>query len=180
MNKYVGVKLIEAESMTRGKYNEFRGWTIPENEDPSDEGYLVKYSDGYISWSPSKVFEDTHIGLENCKITQEQFLDVISNDLMNENKTEFSFGTAIEMLKKGYKMARKGWNGKNMFIVYQKGYPQGIACNKQTAEAFGINEGDLFVCNPYLQIKNVDGSASMWVPSINDVLSEDWQVVEMI
>lgn len=88
-----------------------------------------------------------------------------------------TFGYALQALKLGLKMARKGWNGKNMFVVYQKGYPQGIACNKQTAEAFGINEVDLFKCNPYLQIKNVDGSASMWVPSINDVLAEDWFVV---
>ena len=86
----------------------------------------------------------------------------------------FDFGTALHVLKNGDRIARKGWNGKGMFVVYQKGYPQGIPCNKQTAEAFGINEGDLFVCNPYLQIKNVNGSASMWLPSINDVLAEDW------
>jgi hypothetical protein len=31
MKKYIGVKIIDAESMTLGKYNEFRGWKIPEN-----------------------------------------------------------------------------------------------------------------------------------------------------
>ena len=41
-----------------------------------------------------------------------------------------------------------------------------------------MNEGDLFKCNPYLQIKQVDGSHSMWVPSIGDVLAEDWIVVD--
>lgn len=89
-----------------------------------------------------------------------------------------SFGIAIEMLRAGKKVARNGWNGKGMFVVYQKGYPSGIPCNKQTAEAWGLNEGDLFKCNPYLQIKCADGSHSMWVPSINDVLAEDWQVVD--
>ena len=88
------------------------------------------------------------------------------------------FGKALEALKNGKKVAREGWNGKVMFVVYQKGYPNGIPCNKQTAEACGMNEGDLFKCNPYLQIKNVDGSHSMWVPSINDCLAEDWIVVE--
>ena len=29
MKKYVGVKLIEAKPMTRGDYNNYRGWTIP-------------------------------------------------------------------------------------------------------------------------------------------------------
>lgn len=89
-----------------------------------------------------------------------------------------SFGIAIEMLRAGKKVARNGWNGKGMFVVYQKGYPSGIPCNKQTAEVWGLNEGDLFKCNPYLQIKCADGSHSMWVPSINDVLAEDWQVVD--
>lgn len=88
------------------------------------------------------------------------------------------FGEAIRLMKQGHKLARKGWNGKGMFVVYQKGYPDGIPCNKQTAEAWGINEGDLFKCNPYFQIRNVDGSHSMWVPSINDCLAEDWYVLK--
>ena len=49
MDKYIGTKIIEAKSMNRGDYNKYRGWDIPENENPDDEGYLVKYSDGYES-----------------------------------------------------------------------------------------------------------------------------------
>ena len=88
-----------------------------------------------------------------------------------------NFGQAIEMLKDGKRVARDGWNGKGMFVVYQKAYPEGIPCNKQTAEAWGLNEGDLFRCEPYLQIKMVNGSHAMWVPSINDVLAEDWNLI---
>ena len=94
------------------------------------------------------------------------------------NISTFTFGEALRRLKIGQRVARKGWNGKDMFVVYQKGYPEGIPCNKQTAEAWGINEGDLFKCNPYLQIKCVDGSHSMWVPSINDCLATDWYEVK--
>ena len=89
-----------------------------------------------------------------------------------------TFGIALELLKKGCKMAREGWNGKGMFVAFQKGYPDGIPCNEQTAKAWGLDEGDLFKCNPYLQIRQMDGSHSMWVPSIGDVLAEDWVVVE--
>ena len=46
MRKYIGTKITEAEPMTRGDYNVFRGWTIPENENPDDEGYLLRYPDG--------------------------------------------------------------------------------------------------------------------------------------
>ena len=67
---YIGTKSVLATTMTRGEYNEYRGWQIPENEDPSEQGYLVEYVDGgkpnderhtgYISWSPRDVFEKSY------------------------------------------------------------------------------------------------------------------------
>lgn len=89
-----------------------------------------------------------------------------------------NFGKAIELAKKGAKIARMGWNGKGMFVFYQKGYPQGIPCNKQTAEAAGLKEGDLFKCRPYLQMRCADGSYQMWLASQSDIIEEDWVVVE--
>lgn len=92
-------------------------------------------------------------------------------------KTEnLNFGDALKLCKSGFRITRDGWNGKGLHVVYQKGYPEGISCNKQTAEAWGINEGDLFRCEPYLQINTVDGSHAMWVPSIRDCLADDWRV----
>lgn len=156
--KYIGTKLIKAKPMTRGEYNEYRGWKIPENENPQDEGYLVVYVDSndYVSWSTKDVFERAYRSFDGG----------------------MTFGGALELMKMGFKVARKGWNGKGQFVVYQKGYPDGIPCNSQTAQAWGMNEGDLFKCNPYLQIRCVDGSHSMWVPSVGDCLAEDWMVVE--
>ncbi len=60
MKVYVGVKVIEAKTMNLGDYNEYRGWKIPDNEDPSREGYLVQYPDGYVSWSPKEIFEEAY------------------------------------------------------------------------------------------------------------------------
>lgn len=88
-----------------------------------------------------------------------------------------NFGQAVEALKVGRRVARAGWNGKGMFVVYQKGYPQGIPCNKQTADAFGYKEGDLFKCRPYLQMRCADGSHQMWLASQSDILEEDWEIV---
>lgn len=67
MKKYIGCKLLEAKPMTRGDYNTFRGWTIPENENPEDEGYLVEYPDGYISWSPKQIFEIAYLQVDDNK-----------------------------------------------------------------------------------------------------------------
>lgn len=88
-----------------------------------------------------------------------------------------NFGKALEALKGGAKVYRTGWNGKGMFAVLQKGYPEGIPCNKQTAEAWGMEEGDLFKVRPYFQLKTAQGDHAMWVPSGSDILAEDWEVL---
>ncbi|KRE33288.1 DUF2829 domain-containing protein [Paenibacillus sp. Soil724D2] len=87
------------------------------------------------------------------------------------------FGQALDLMKQGEKAFRLGWNGKGMFTVYQKGYPDGIPCNKQTASAWGLNEGDLFKVQPYLQIRTAQGDHAMWVPSTGDILAEDWEII---
>ncbi|MEO3357259.1 hypothetical protein [Acinetobacter haemolyticus] len=67
MVAYIGTKSVLATPMTRGEYNEYQGWQIPENEDPTEQGYLVEYKEGgkpnhpnhagYISWSPKDIFD---------------------------------------------------------------------------------------------------------------------------
>lgn len=100
---------------------------------------------------------------------------------MDENvlqeKKYFDFGAALFFLRGGNRVAREGWNGKNMSVAYQKGYPQGIPCNKQTAEAWGMEEGELFICRPYLQMRCADGTFQMWVASQSDILAWDWYIV---
>lgn len=116
-----------------------------------------------------------------CRIENESAIEYGINVIEDYEECKLKgmdFGTALRFLKQGIKVAREGWNGKGLFVVYQKAYPEGIPCNKQTAEAWGLNEGDLFKCEPYLQINTVDGSHAMWVPSIRDCLAEDWVIVE--
>lgn len=88
-----------------------------------------------------------------------------------------SFSVALEYMKRGKKMTREGWNGKGMYVVLQKGYPDGVAINKNTSEATGIPEGTLVKFRPYLMIKTVDGSFAPWVSSNTDLLAEDWVIV---
>lgn len=105
-------------------------------------------------------------------------IDVSKDNELEIISTCMDFSDALRAVKDGQHISRIGWNGRGMFVVYQKGYPDGIPCNLQTAAAWGMNEGDLFICHPYLQIKNADGSHSMWVPSIGDVLADDWVLVK--
>ena len=67
MKKYIGTKLIEAKPMTLGEYNKYRGWTIPPDENPDDPGYLVKYPDSYVTWSPKNVFDSAYLQVDDNK-----------------------------------------------------------------------------------------------------------------
>ena len=69
MKKYKGVKEVNAKPMNRLQYNKLRGWILPENENGSDEDFLVEdlsnkpniegYK-GYIQWLPKENFEASY------------------------------------------------------------------------------------------------------------------------
>jgi hypothetical protein len=86
--------------------------------------------------------------------------------------TDLNFGFALQALKNGYKIVRPGWNGKGMFIYYVPGgtFPTLTDVAKQEF-------GDHVTYNPYFAIKNVNGTVSTWVPSVNDCLAEDWEIL---
>jgi hypothetical protein len=88
-----------------------------------------------------------------------------------------SFSVALERLKCGAKLARSGWNGKGMFVVLQKGYPDGIPINKNTAEATGMPEGTVCKFLPYIMMKTADGAFVPWLASQTDILATDWEMV---
>lgn len=88
MQKYIGVKRIEARPMTRGDYNTYRGWQIPADEDPADEGYLVKYRDGYESWSSKEVFEEAYV-VEDVSPLLATVFDMKSSDYKKRFEAEY-------------------------------------------------------------------------------------------
>lgn len=148
MEKYIGTKTIEAEPATRGDYNEFRGWTIPADENPDDEGYLVKYSDGYISWLPKKQFEEAY-----------------------KKSGEMSFGHAIEIMKKGGRVQRRGWNGKNQYIE--------LASKISYVNPYDyiVNAAHEVIGNKAIAFVGTSGVQLGWVASQADMLAEDWKIL---
>lgn len=164
MKQYIGTKIITAKPMTRGDYNNYRGWKIPENENPEDKGYLVKYPDGYESWSPKNVFEEAYKECDNM-----------------------TFGIAIEAMKKGYRVARRGWNGKKMCVFLTKGsdvefeklkqHNQDALCYAKSEEI--KNEKQIVHICDHIDMIAADGSIVIgWLASQTDMLSEDWMIVQ--
>ncbi len=72
---------------------------------------------------------------------------------------KFFFGTALEKLLAGERLARAGWNGKDMYIRLQVPYVK----SKMTL--------------PYLYMYTADDQLVPWLASQSDLLTEDWFVV---
>ena len=162
MKKYIGVKQIQARPMTREAYNAYRGWTTPMDKDPRDKGYLVRYSDGYISWSPEQQFIDAHRETDNL-----------------------SYGLAIEAAKLGHAIARLGWNGKGMFVVLM---PPLVLPSYNTADtqrkvndrtAKWIGEDTPLDCQPYFAMYTADKKWQPgWLASQADTFADDWCIAK--
>jgi hypothetical protein len=161
MQRFIGTKEIRAVKMTRLEYNIFRGWTLPADENGLDEGFLVEYVDGgeantaeyagYVSWSPKDVFENAYHATD-----------------------QMSFGDAIYFMKKGEKVARRGWNGKGMFLFLVPGST--FAVNRPPL--LGIyEEGTIINYSPHVDMKTADGSIIPWLCSQSDMLAHDWMIV---
>lgn len=168
MNRYIGVKLINAKPMSREEYNELRGWTVPADENPDDAGYLVEYIDGgkanterfagYVSWSPKDVFERAYRSCDGM-----------------------TFGHAIEALKQGAKVARAGWNGKGMWLSLSCDGSREVAAENfwspHNAE-FARQNGGKATVQPCITMKNAQGEIQMgWNATQSDMLAEDWAVI---
>ena len=95
---------------------------------------------------------------------------------MSELKVSgLTFGQAIDALKIGQKVARPGWNGKNMFLFLV----QGSTFQVNRPPLLGIYpEGATINYRPHIDMKTVDDEIVPWVASQTDVLADDWKIVE--
>jgi hypothetical protein len=83
-----------------------------------------------------------------------------------------NFGKALEALKDGKKVARKGWNGKEQFIE--------LATNVSYVNPQGniINVNHEQMGNKAIAFVGTSGVQLGWLASQADMLSEDWQIVD--
>lgn len=85
-----------------------------------------------------------------------------------------NFGQAIEAAKSGKKVARKGWNGQNMFAYV---VPE-ADCEMYDIENEIFGKNETFIVSAHWRIKTAQGSVCTWSPSGSDSLAEDWQIVD--
>jgi|LSPZ01.1.fsa_nt_gi hypothetical protein len=137
MKTYIGVKIVQAE---------------PEIKD-GKEGYKVTYIEDakpgekpYSSWCPKNIFETHNREVAGGGVP---------------------FAKALEALQRGEKVARKGWNGKGMWVQQQ--VPD---------EHSKMTLPYLYIEYPPLHPAYPNGSRVPWLASQTDLLSDDWFIVE--
>lgn len=150
MKTYIGTKIIEAVPAIR------KGCKVYEKDQPiamgmvpDEEGYKVCYPDGYESFSPKAVFEETYRPI----------------DSMN-------FGLAIEAMKKGKKCRRAGWNGKNQHIELAS------AISYTSPAGTIVNAEHAAIGNKAIAFCGTSGVQMGWLASQADMLADDWEIVE--
>ena len=81
----------------------------------------------------------------------------------------FGFEMAIQYLKNGHRLARKGWNGKGIFIELQR-----------PDEYSKMTHPYIFIDTTGLESNNPDAPRDRvpWLASQTDMLAEDWQVIK--
>lgn len=85
-----------------------------------------------------------------------------------------NFGKALEQVKLGKSIKRKGWNGKNQFVYLIKG------TELQSALRYGYGEyANEPMFTDVLAIKTTSDQIQVgWLASQSDMLSNDWEVIE--
>jgi len=95
MKKYIGTKIVHGEPMTAFEFNKQIRPMVYSGE--INDGYLVTYEDGYKSWAPKVVFENSYRKADGL-----------------------TFGLALESAKKGKGFRLPSWQPD---VVIRAQYP---------------------------------------------------------
>ena len=149
---------------------------------------------GYWTWDTEKLTIMMHCRMQDADKGQNPILDIretqrvdytikniLSEDWIIADETNtpilggestFSFGDAICYLKRGLKVARRGWNGKKQYIELASNIsykcPMGTIVNIKH-EAIGNNA---------IAFVGTSGVQMGWLASQADMLAEDWVFAE--
>lgn len=142
---------------------------------------------GYWYWDPDKetVIMHTKDG-EDLDIRETQRVgytleNILSDEwqIANEEncpqlggEATFSFSFAIKYLRRGFKVARKGWNGKKQYIQLATGI------SYKTADGDIVNCEHDAIGNMAIAFCGTSGVQMGWLASQADMLADDWMFVD--
>ena len=142
---------------------------------------------GYWYWDPNQktIIMHTKDGKE-LDVRETELVDYTALNIASEDwiiafpnncqelggEATFSFGYAIKYLKRGMKVARKGWNGKKQYIQLATGI------SYRTADGKIVNCNHEAIGNMAIAFVGTSGVQMGWLASQADMLAEDWIFAE--
>lgn len=155
MKQFIGTKIIQAEPAYRctllGGATVYAGLhEIIPSGCTVEEGYRIEYADGYRSWSPKAVFEEAY-----------------------RRTNHMNFGLAIEAAKKGLRIARKGWNGKGMYVFLADSVGFHTDADLSEFDDHDVEVSDVLVLRTAQKTFQPG-----WLATQSDILADDWYILE--
>ena len=96
--------------------------------------------------------------------------------------TQFNltFGDALEAAKKGSRIARSGWNGKNMYVWFMPALNVPAEwCKEERLKKLAIENGGQIECLATMRMYTADKKIlTGWLASQTDMLTNDWGILE--
>lgn len=138
---------------------------------------------GFWKWDSEKESIIMHtkdgeeLDIRETQVVEYTLGDILSDEwiVADENncpelggEATFSFGEAIKYLKRGMKVARKGWNGKKQYIQLASGI------SYKTADNQIVNCEHDAIGNKAVAFVGTSGVQMGWLASQADMLAEDW------
>lgn len=143
---------------------------------PSWAGFWVYEADGDRIWMHCK--GGRVLEIRETEVLSYTLENICSDEWIIADETNtpelggiatFNFGEAIKYLKRGFKVARKGWNGKGIYLELQVPDEH----SKMTLPYVYIVTSSLITDNPHAPKGCVP-----WLASQTDMLADDWYIVE--
>jgi hypothetical protein len=113
------------------------------------------------------------------KVLKDEY-GITAEEKVSQTETGMTFGGAIAAMKQGKRVARRGWNGKGMWLWLKEGtMVKSDWCHDQALKAIADKNGGEIEALGTVCMKTADNKIlSGWLASQTDVLSHDWVVIE--
>ncbi len=86
----------------------------------------------------------------------------------------FGFGKALDVLREGDAVTRRGWNAPDQCVFLVPGSEIEIQADRPLGRALPHLVGEYVQYRDHIDLRTANGEIVTWQPTISDVLAEDW------
>ena len=142
------------------------GLPLPEISEP-------KQIDEHCGCTIEVRIEDGYIYTTSKDDKYPQFMTADEFEKICRSTEDMTFGDALVALKQGKRVARKGWNGKDMYVFLAH-----EADFVTDADLSAFDQLDVEVADMLVMKTAQDTFQPGWLASQADMLAEDWYIVD--